>query len=69
MGLCCGHLAVHSPSAVVGDDDVAVFHAWQKGEVMVMGLCAKVNKSTISAELIPSDDAIGVFWWSPANLH
>lgn len=34
-----------------------------------MSLCTNIDHFTISAEFIPCDDAIRMFWWSPANLH
>lgn len=69
MSFCCGCLASHCTSAVVGPDHIAILHTWQECEVVVMGLCANINNFTIPAELIPCDDAIGMFWWPPANLH
>lgn len=36
---------------------------------MVSALCADVHDFTIAADLVPSDDTIGVLWWSPADLH
>lgn len=69
MRLCSGYCAAHSASAVVGPDNIIVFHAWQKYEVVVMRLRANIDNFSISAEFVPGDDAIRVLWWSPANLH
>lgn len=69
VSLCSGRRAAHCPFAVVGPDNVAVLHAWQKCEVVVMSLCADIYNFTISAEFIPGDDAIRVLWWTPANLN
>lgn len=69
VSLCYGCRAAHCPFAVVGPDNVAVFHTWHKCEIMVMGLSADIDNFAISAELISCDDAIRVLWWSPGYLH